>query len=100
SSPARCLERTAGAVRLWNMPWEGMPQMTTRKPPIVAGKRAVQDRIPGINRVTAKLSGGREAVYYYHRATGVKLPGAYGSKEFLDALAAARAGAPKRTDGT
>jgi hypothetical protein len=74
--------------------------MTTRKTPIVAGKKAVQDRIPGINRVTAKLAGGREAVYYYHRATGTKLPGAYGSREFLDALAAARAGTPKRTDGT
>jgi integrase len=74
---------------------------TTRKLPIVAGKKAVQDKIPGINRVTAKLSGGREAVYYYHRATGTKLPGEYGSPEFLEALAAARAGAgPRRTDGT
>lgn len=73
---------------------------TTPKPPIVAGKKAVQDKIPGINRVVATLAGGQEAVYYYHRATGTKLPGAYGSKEFLDALAAARDGAPKRTDGT
>lgn len=74
--------------------------MTTRKTPIVAGKRAMPDRIPGINRVVAKLANGREAVYYYHRATGTKLPGEYGSPEFLDALAAARAGAPRRTDGT
>lgn len=74
--------------------------MTTRKTPIVAGKKAVLDKIPGINRVVAKLSGGRQAVYYYHRATGTKLPGEYGSKEFIEALAVARAGAPKRTDGT
>lgn len=73
---------------------------TTRKTPIVAGKKAVLDRIPGINRVVAKLAGGREAIYYYHRATGVKLPGEYGSKEFLAALAAARDGAPRKTDGT
>lgn len=75
--------------------------MTTRRTPIVAGKKAVQDRIPGINRVTAKLSGGRLVVYYYHRATGTKLPGEYGSKEFLDALAVARSGAAKdRSAGT
>jgi integrase len=75
--------------------------MTTRKTPIVAGKKAVQDRIPGINRVTAKLANGREAVYYYHRATGTKLPGAYGSDEFLQALADAKAGAAtRRTAGT
>ena len=70
--------------------------MTTRKTHIVAGKKAVQDRIPGINRVTATLANGREAVYFYHRATGTKLPGAYGSDEFLKALADAKAGAAKR----
>lgn len=75
--------------------------MTTRKPLIVAGKKAVQDKIPGINRVTAKLAGGREAVYYYHRATGTKLPGAYGSAEFLEALTAAKSGAARqKTAGT
>lgn len=74
---------------------------TTRKPPIVAGKKAVQDRIPGINRVTAKLSGGREKVYFYDRATGTKLPGEYGSREFLEALTAARASAAReKTAGT
>jgi integrase len=83
------------------MHWEArQPMRTTRKQPIVAGKKAVQDKIPGINRVVAKLANGSEAVYYYHRATGTKLPGAYGSKEFLDALAAARDGSPKHTDGT
>lgn len=74
---------------------------TTRKPPIVAGKKAAQDKIPGINRVTARLAGGKSAVYYYHRSTGTKLPGTYGSPEFLAALAAAQAEAsPRRTDGT
>lgn len=66
--------------------------MTTRKPPIVAGKKAVLDKIPGINRVVARLAGGRQAVYYYHRATGTKLPGEYGSAQFLEALRAAQAG--------
>lgn len=74
---------------------------TTRKPPIVAGKKAVQDRIPGINRVTAKLASGREAVYYYDRRTGAKLPGEYGSAEFLEALTTARADAAReKTAGT
>lgn len=72
-----------------------------RKTPTVAGKKAVQDKIPGINRVTAKLAGGAEAVYFYHRGTGTKLPGAYGSPEFLEALAAARAGSARaKTEGT
>lgn len=73
---------------------------TTRKMPIVAGKKPVVDKIPGINRVTATLKDGREAVYYYHRATGTKLPGEYGSDEFLAALAAAKAKAPARDAGT
>ena len=75
--------------------------MTTQRKPIVAGKKAVSDRIPGINRVVATLADGSEAVYFYHRATGTKLPGPYGSPEFLDALAAARSGAAAtRTAGT
>lgn len=73
---------------------------TPRRPLIVAGKKAVRDKIPGINRIAAKLADGREAVYYYHRATGTKLPGAYGSPEFLAVLEAARAGSSRRTDGT
>lgn len=74
---------------------------TTRRPPIVAGKKAVQDKIPGINRVKATLADGSEAYYYYHRATGTKLPGPYGSDEFLKALANAKAGAATRhTAGT
>jgi len=61
----------------------------------------VLDKIPGINRVTAILANGREAVYYYHRGTGTKLPGGYGSDEFLQALANAKVGAAdKRTAGT
>lgn len=72
----------------------------TSRPTIVAGKKAVLDKIPGVNRVTARLASGKEVTYYYHRATGTKLPGAYGSPEFLDALAAARAGSPKRDAGT
>lgn len=73
---------------------------TTRKPLIVAGKKAVRDNIPGINRVRRTLADGSEAVYYYHRATGTKLPGAFGSPEFLAALANAHASSPRRTDGT
>lgn len=75
--------------------------MTTQKTPTVAGKKAVRDKIPGINRVTAKLADGSEAVYYYDRATRTKLPGAYGSPEFLEAVTAARSGAAnKKTAGT
>lgn len=55
--------------------------------------------IKGINKVTAKLAGGRTATYYYHRATGTKLPGAYGSAEFIAALADAQTAAPDRDAG-
>lgn len=75
--------------------------MTMQRTPIVAGKKAVQDKIPGINRVVATLADGSEAVYYYHRATGAKLPGAYGSAEFLEALTNARTtAAGARSAGT
>ncbi|MGN6099862.1 MAG: tyrosine-type recombinase/integrase [Devosia sp.] len=72
----------------------------TRKPLIVAGKTTVPDRIPGLNRVARRLADGRESVYYYHRATGTRLPGEFGSPEFLAALAAAQSSSHSRTAGT
>lgn len=59
----------------------------------------MRDKIPGLNKVTAKLAGGRTATYYYHRATSTKLPGAYGSPEFLDALVEAQKAPADRDAG-
>ncbi len=50
----------------------------------------------GINTVRKRLAGGRVAVYHYHRATGLRLPGDPGSPEFVAALAAAEASRPAR----
>lgn len=73
---------------------------TTRKPSLANGSRAMPDKIKGLNKVTAKLADGTEAIYWYHRATGTRLPGAYGSPEFVAALADAQNKKPDRTEGT
>ncbi len=39
-------------------------------------------KLPGVNRVTKRLSDGTTAVYLYHRATGRRLHGEPGSQEF------------------
>lgn len=57
-------------------------------------------RIAGVNKVVAKLAGGRTETYYYHRATGTRLTGAYGSPEFIAALSAAQSQKPERNPGT
>jgi integrase len=43
----------------------------------------VRARLQGINTVRKRLKDGSEAVYYYHRATGIPLAGKPGSPEFL-----------------
>ena len=73
---------------------------TIRNPSLQTGSRPMPDRIKGLNRVTAKLADGSEAVYWYHRASGKRLPGEYGSPEFVAALSEAQAAKPDRTDGT
>jgi integrase len=60
----------------------------------------MRDRIRGVNKVTAKLADGKRATYYYHRATGTKLPDDYGSPEFIAALADAQRRVTNRTEGT
>lgn len=57
-------------------------------------------RIPGINTVRRRLASGETATYYYHRATGVRLPGRPCSAEFLAALAKINLDAKTRTSGT
>lgn len=49
----------------------------------------------GVNRVRKRLAGGGVRVYFYHRATGARLPGEPGSAEFLTAYADAERIAPK-----
>lgn len=56
--------------------------------------------IHGVNKIKAKLAGGRTATYYYHRASGTKLPGEYGSPEFIAALAEAQKAPADRDSGT
>ena len=75
-----------------------MPKI--QRPSLQTGSRPMPDRIKGLNRVTAKLADGAEAVYWYHRASGTRLTGAYGSEEFVASLAAAQEKPADRTAGT
>lgn len=54
----------------------------------------------GVHRVTKRLASGEVAVYHYAWRGGPALPGEPGSAEFLAALAAAKAEAPKHHRGT
>ena len=56
--------------------------------------------LKGINTVRRKLADGTLAVYYYHRATGVRLPDDPASPAFVAALAAAENALPAKLDGT
>lgn len=77
-----------------------MAAPTIRKPSLRNGSRPMPDRIKGLNRVTAKLAAGSIGVYWYHRASGTRLPGEYGSPEFVAALAAAQEKPADKTAGT
>lgn len=57
-------------------------------------------RLKGINTVKAKLADGKVSLYYYHRASGIRLTGKPGSAAFVASLAAAEQTLLKRTDGT
>jgi integrase len=56
--------------------------------------------VKGVHRVTKRLASGDVAVYHYAWRGGPRLPGEPGSAEFLAALAAAKAEAPKHHRGT
>jgi integrase len=53
--------------------------------------------LAGINKVRKKLANGKVAFYYYHRATGKRLPGLPGSADFYDAYREADRIAPRDT---
>lgn len=57
-------------------------------------------KIKGLNKVSATLADGRKVTYWYHRATGTRLEGEYGSAQFITSLANAQSKAPGRDDGT
>jgi integrase len=57
-------------------------------------------RLKGINIVKRKLASGKIATYFYHRATGQRLPGLPGSPEFLSAYAAIEEDIRQRDAGT
>lgn len=57
-------------------------------------------RLKGINTVRSKLAGGKVATYYYHRATGIRLPDDPTTPAFVAAVAAAEASTSKKRDGT
>lgn len=56
--------------------------------------------LTGINTTTARLADGRKVRYYYHRATGLRLPGEPGSIEFLQAYTDAEKSITNRDRGT
>ncbi|MCJ1903407.1 hypothetical protein MR829_24150 [Paracoccus versutus] len=49
----------------------------------------VKAKIKGINTVRKRLADGSIAIYYYHRASGMRLPGLPGDPKFLAAFAEA-----------
>jgi integrase len=53
--------------------------------------------LTGINKATKRLASGQRATYWYHRATGRRLPGSPGSAEFLAAYQDAECTAPRDT---
>jgi integrase len=57
-------------------------------------------RATGINVVRARLASGELKSYYYHRATGTRLSGTFGSAEFLASFAAAEQSKKQRDVGT
>lgn len=46
-----------------------------------------RDRIKGVNRSVKRLADGTRRVYYYHRLSGIRLEGDYGSPEFIASFA-------------
>lgn len=54
-------------------------------------------KLRGINKVKKKLANKKVAIFYYHRATGTRLPGEPDSAEFRDAYYAADRIAPRDT---
>lgn len=60
----------------------------------------VRTRLKGINTVRKTLADGSVRKYYYHRASGRKLPGLPGEPEFIAAYAAACASATGHVHGT
>jgi integrase len=60
----------------------------------------VTAKLKGINRVLKRLADGSTAIYFYHRATGERLPGKPGEREFIAAYAAAERRYSERHCGT
>lgn len=54
-------------------------------------------KIKGINKVKKRLASGEVRTFYYHRATGSRLPGKPGESEFMAAFAKANEVTPKDT---
>lgn len=67
---------------------------------MTTGRKSEPGKIAGVNKVSAKLADGTRAIYYYHRESGTRLEGEYGSPEFIASLAAAQAQRTDRTAGT
>lgn len=62
-------------------------------------KRTVaRPKIKGVMSTRKRLSDGTITVYWYHRASKTRLPGEYGSQEFLTAYMNAEQASPPRTE--
>ena len=55
-------------------------------------------KLKGVFATSKRLSDGSTRTYWYHRSTGNRLPGDYGSPEFLTAYLAAERLTPHDTD--
>lgn len=63
------------------------------------GGQVVRIRVPGVNTVRKKLATGEAAIYYYHRATGIRINGTPGSAEFVASYAEAEKAMKARLSG-
>jgi integrase len=70
-----------------------------RKPPTGLGN-VVRVRLKGVNTVRDYRKDGSFALYYYHRASGLRLTGVPGSPEFIESYAAAEKYLRARAKGT
>lgn len=70
------------------------------RPHTMHGRRNVRLNVPGVHEVKKRLASGEVRIYRYAWRGGPAIVGEPGSPEFLAALAAAKAEAPKHHKGT
>src|SRR5215472_12513803 len=92
SCRGRSVVHDAGvAQRLKRRWWEACACLVLRTEgrPLRNGSALMRIKMKGINPVRTTLASGEYKIYYYHRATGIRLIGEPGSSEFLTSFAQA-----------